>query len=280
MANNEILVDGIDVRFKKINKEDYISITDIAKYFNSQDPSGVIRNWMSNKDSFEFYSLWEEINNPSFNSVQMRRIKTEEVGYNRFTMTPKRWKEEFNAIGIIPGAGKYSAGTFAHRDIAFEFASWISPQFKLYLVTEFQRLKIKEQQALEWSAKRELAKINYRIHTDAIKENIVPTLTDEQLKYVYADEADLLNVALFGKTAGQWRTESPTLKGNIRDYATIEQLLVIANMESYNAILIEQNVPQSERLMQLNNMAKSQLRVLQQSNPRLLVEGRKSDDEE
>lgn len=280
MANNEILVDGIDVRFKKINKEDYISITDIAKYFNSQDPSGVIRNWMSNKDSFEFYSLWEEINNPNFNSVQMRRIKTEEVGYNRFTMTPKRWKEEFNAIGIIPGAGKYSAGTFAHRDIAFEFASWISPQFKLYLVTEFQRLKIKEQQALEWSAKRELAKINYRIHTDAIKENIVPTLTDEQLKYVYADEADLLNVALFGKTAGQWRTESPTLKGNIRDYATIEQLLIIANMESYNAILIEQNVPQSERLMQLNNMAKSQLRVLQQSNSRLLVEGRKSDDEE
>lgn len=280
MANNEILVDGIDVRFKKINKEDYISITDIAKYFNSQDPSGVIRNWMSNKDSFEFYSLWEEINNPNFNSVQMRRIKTEEVGYNRFTMTPKRWKEEFNAIGIIPGAGKYSAGTFAHRDIAFEFASWISPQFKLYLVTEFQRLKIKEQQALEWSAKRELAKINYRIHTDAIKENIVPTLTDEQLKYVYADEADLLNVALFGKTAGQWRTENPTLKGNIRDYATIEQLLVIANMESYNAILIEQNVPQSERLMQLNNMAKSQLRVLQQSNSRLLVEGRNDDDDE
>lgn len=280
MANNEVLVEGIDVRFKKINKEDYISITDIAKYFNSQDPSGVIRNWMSNKDSFEFYSLWEEINNPNFNSVQMRRIKTEEVGYNRFTMTPKRWKEEFNAIGIIPGAGKYSAGTFAHRDIAFEFASWISPQFKLYLVTEFQRLKIKEQQALEWSAKRELAKINYRIHTDAIKENIVPTLTDEQLKYVYADEADLLNVAWFGKTAGQWRTENPTLKGNIRDYATIEQLLVIANMESYNAILIEQNVPQSERLMQLNNMAKSQLRVLQQSNSRLLVEGRKDDDDE
>lgn len=280
MANNEILVSGIDVRFKKINMEDYISITDIAKYFNSQDPSGVIRNWMSNKDSFEFYSLWEEINNPNFNSVQMRRIKTEEVGYNRFTMTPKRWKEEFNAIGIIPGAGKYSAGTFAHRDIAFEFASWISPQFKLYLVTEFQRLKIREQQALEWSAKRELAKINYRIHTDAIKENIVPTLTDAQLKYVYADEADLLNVALFGKTAAQWRRENTTLKGNIRDYATIEQLLVIANMESYNAILIEQNVAQGERLVQLNNMAKSQLRVLQESNSRLLVEGRKNDDDE
>ena len=151
----------------------------------------------------------------------------------------------------------------------------MSPEFKLYLVMEFQRLKAQEQKALEWSAKRELAKVNYRIHTDAIKENIVPTLTDEQLKYVYADEADLLNVALFGKTAAQWRKEKPTLKGNIRDYATIEQLLVIANMESYNAILIEQNVPQSERLVQLNNMAKSQLRVLQQSNSRLLTEGRK-----
>jgi hypothetical protein len=200
----------------------------------------------------------------------MRRIKTEEVGYNRFTMTPKRWKDDFNAIGIIPGAGKYSAGTFAHRDIAFEFASWLSPEFKLYLVTEFQRLKSIEKQELEWSAKRELAKLNYRIHTDAIKENLVPELSDEQLKYVYADEADLLNVALFGKTAAQWRKENPTLKGNIRDYATIEQLLVIANMESYNAILIEQKLPQSERLVQLNNMAKSQLRVLQQSNSKFL----------
>lgn len=269
----EVIVQGLNVNYKIIGKEDYISITDIAKYFNSQDPSGVIRNWMSNKDSFEFYSLWEEINNPNFNSVEMRRIKIDEVGYNRFTMTPKRWKEDFNAIGIIPSAGKYSAGTFAHRDIAFEFASWISPQFKLYLVTEFQRLKAQEQKALEWSAKRELAKVNYRIHTDAIKENIVPTLTEAQLKFVYADEADLLNVALFGKTAAQWRKENPSLKGNIRDYATIEQLLVIANMESLNAYLIEQNIPQEERLKQLNNMARSQLRVLQESNSWLLEEG-------
>ncbi len=270
----EVIVQGLNVNYKIIGKEDYISITDIAKYFNSQDPSGVIRNWMSNKDSFEFYSLWEEINNPNFNSVEMRRIKIDEVGYNRFTMTPKRWKEDFNAIGIIPSAGKYSAGTFAHRDIAFEFASWISPQFKLYLVTEFQRLKAQEQKALEWSAKRELAKVNYRIHTDAIKENIVPTLTEAQLKFVYADEADLLNVALFGKTAAQWRKENPSLKGNIRDYATIEQLLVIANMESLNAYLIEQNIPQEERLKQLNNMARSQLRVLQESNSWLLEEGK------
>lgn len=275
MGNKEVLVQGINVTYKYIGKEDYISITDIAKYFNSKDPSGVIRNWMSNKDSFEFYSLWEEINNPNFNSVKMRRIKNDEVGYNRFTMTPKRWKEEFNAIGIIPSAGKYSAGTFAHRDIAFEFASWISPQFKLYLITEFQRLKSQEQKSIEWSAKRELAKVNYRIHTDAIKENIVPTLTKEQLKYVYADEADLLNVALFGKTALQWRKENSTLKGNVRDYATIEQLLVIANMESLNAYLIEQGISQSERLRQLNNMARSQLSVLQESNSKLLTENRK-----
>lgn len=275
MAKKEVLVQGINVNYKTVRDEDYISITDIAKYFNSQDPSGVIRNWMSNKDSFAFYSLWEEINNPDFKSVEMRRIKTEEVGYNRFTMTPKRWKEEFNAIGIIPSAGKYSLGTFAHRDIAFEFASWISPEFKLYLITEFQKLKEREQKAIEWTAKREFAKINYRIHTDAIKENIVPTLTEEQLKYVYADEADILNVALFGKTASEWRTGNPTLKGNMRDYATIEQLLVIANMESYNAILIEQNLGQSERLKRLNEMAKTQLRVLQQSNSRMLSDGRK-----
>lgn len=220
----EVIVQGLNVNYKIIGKEDYISITDIAKYFNSQDPSGVIRNWMSNKDSFEFYSLWEEINNPNFNSVEMRRIKIDEVGYK--------------------------------------------------LVTEFQRLKAQEQKALEWSAKRELAKVNYRIHTDAIKENIVPTLTEAQLKFVYADEADLLNVALFGKTAAQWRKENPSLKGNIRDYATIEQLLVIANMESLNAYLIEQNIPQEERLKQLNNMARSQLRVLQESNSWLLEEGK------
>lgn len=180
-------------------------------------------------------------------------------------------------MGLISKAGRYG-GTYAHRDIAFKFASWISVEFELYLIKEFQRLKIDEQKELEWNSKRELAKVNYRIHTDAIKENIVPTLTEEQLKYVYADEADLLNVALFGKTAAQWRKENPTLKGNMRDYATIEQLLVIANMESLNAYLIEQNVPQSDRLQQLNNMARSQLRVLQESNSWLLTEGRKDND--
>ena len=188
-------------------------------------------------------------------------------------MSPQKWIESTNAIGIVSKSGN-NGGTYAHRDIAFEFASWLSPEFKLYLVTEFQRLKAQEQKTIEWSAKRELAKVNYRIHTDAIKENIVPTLTEAQLKFVYADEADLLNVALFGRTAAEWRKQNPTLKGNIRDYATIEQLLVIANMESYNAILIEQNVPQGERLKQLNNMAKSQLRVLEQSNSKFLSDNK------
>ncbi len=182
-----------------------------------------------------------------------------------------------STVGIISKAGRYG-GTYAHRNIAYKFASWISVEFELYLVKEFQRLKYEEQKRLEWSAKRELAKVNYRIHTDAIKENIVPTLTEAQLKFVYADEADLLNVALFGKTAAQWRKENPSLQGNIRDYATIEQLLVITNMESLNAYLIEQNIPQEERLKQLNNMARSQLRVLQENNSWLLEEGKNIKD--
>lgn len=277
MTKEEILVKGINVNYKKINAEDYICITDIAKYFNPIYPTDVIRNWMSNKDSFTFYALWEEINNPNFNYAQMHLIKNEEVGLNRFIMTPKRWKEEFNAIGIIPSAGRYSQGTYAHRDIAFEFASWISAEFKLYLITEFQRLKIKEQKDIEWNAKRELARLNYHIHTDAIKENlIVPTLTKQQINFVYANEGDLLNVALFGMTANEWKSKNTNLKGNIRDYASIEQLLVIANMESLNAYLIEQKVPQSERLVQLNNMARSQLRVLSQTNSKFLLENKET----
>lgn len=276
--NRQVEVDGITINYKKINNEDYISLTDIASYYNKEEPSDVIRSWMRNKDSFEFYSLWEELHNPNFNSVQMDRIKTEEVGLNRFTMSPARWKKEFNAIGIVPSAGKYSEGTFAHKDIAFEFASWIDARFKLYIITEFQRLKIAEQKELEWNAKRELAKLNYTIHTDAIKENIVPTLSERQISFVYANEADVLNVALFGKTAEKWRKENPNLKGNIRDYATIEQLLVIANMESFNAILIEQKIPQGERLVQLNNMAKSQLRVLQNSNNRFILDMKKDEN--
>ncbi len=262
MTNKEITVKGLDIRYKKIDKEDYISLTDLARYANPTEPKVPIATWMRSKDVISYLGLWETLHNPDFKGREFETFENA-AGRHSFYLSPQKWIEATNAIGIISKSGN-NGGTFAHRDIAFEFASWLSPEFKLYLVTEFQRLKAQEQQALEWSAKRELAKVNYRIHTDAIKENIVPTLTEEQLKYVYADEADLLNVALFGKTAGEWRKENPTFKGNIRDYATIEQLLVIANMESYNAILIEQGVPQTERLEQLNDMARSQLRVLQQ----------------
>lgn len=270
---NELYVNGIDVKYKKINKDDYISLTDLARYANSSEPKVPIATWMRNKDVISYLGLWEKLHNPDFKGHEFVSFENA-AGRHSFYLSPQKWIESTNAIGIVSKSGN-NGGTFAHRDIAFEFASWLSPEFKLYLVTEFQRLKAQEQKTIEWSAKRELAKVNYRIHTDAIKENIVPTLTDAQLKYVYADEADLLNVALFGKTAAEWRKQNPTLKGNIRDYATIEQLLVIANMESYNAILIEQNISQEERLKQLNNMAKSQLRVLEQSNSKLLEDNRK-----
>ena len=262
----EMIVKEQRIEVIRIGNHEYISLTDLAKYANPEDPSGVIRNWMSNKNSFEFYSLWEEINNPNFNSVESHRIKTEEVPYNRFTMTPKRWKEKFNSIGIIPSSGKYSKGTFAHTDIAFEFASWLSPEFKLYLITEFQRLKKNEayQNKIDWHANRVLAKANYLIHTDAIKSVIVPTLTEEQKKYVYAEEADVLNVALFGMTAKEWRENNPNIadKGNIRDYTDLLHLVILNNLENINAELIEMKVPQSERLVRLNNIARKQIELL------------------
>ena len=237
----QIEVKGQEISVMRIDGKEYISLTDLARYSNKEDPSGVIRNWMSNKNSFEFYSLWEEINNPNFNSVESRRIKIEEVPYNRFTMTPKRWKDLFNSKGIIPSSGKYSKGTFAHSDIAFEFASWLSPEFKLYLITEFQRLKKNEayQNKIDWHANRVLAKAKYIIHTDAIKNTIVPILTEKQKKYVYAEEADVLNVALFGMTAKEWREINPELKGNIRDYTDLLHLVILNNLENINAELIE-----------------------------------------
>jgi hypothetical protein len=249
----------------RVGDVDYISLTDLAKYENPKDPSGVIRNWMSNKESFAFYSLWEELHNDNFNSVESHRIKIDEVGYNRFTMTPNRWKKDFNAIGIIPSSGKYSIGTFAHPDIAFEFASWLNVEFKLYLIKEFERLKQNEsyQNKIDWSVRRELAKTNYRIHTDSIKENIVPTLTDKQKQYVYANEADILNVALFGMTAKEWKEKNPNLDGNMRDYANILQLVILVNLENLNAELIEQGLEQSKRLERLNQIAKKQLVILQ-----------------
>jgi hypothetical protein len=263
----ELVVRDSKVSVLRVGDVDYISLTDIARTYNEKDPSGVIRNWMSNKDSFAFYNLWEMLNNPSFNSVESRRIKNDEVGYNRFTMTPARWKRDFHAVGIVPSAGKYSVGTFAHPDIAFEFASWISVEFKLYLIKEFERLKHDEsyRRQVEWSVRREIAKTNYVIHTDAIKQNIVPTLTEKQKKFIYADEADVLNVALFGLTAKDWREQNPKASGNVRDYADVLYLVVLSNLENLNADMIKNGIAQSERLVRLNNTAKSQLNLLRES---------------
>jgi hypothetical protein len=265
IIKTELKVKNNLIGVRRVEDVDYISLTDLAKYENPKDPSGVIRNWMSNKESFAFYNLWEELHNDNFNSVESHRIKIDEVGYNRFTMTPNRWKKDFNAIGIIPSSGKYSIGTFAHPDIAFEFASWLNVEFKLYLIKEFERLKQNEsyQNKIDWSVRRELAKTNYRIHTDSIKENIVPTLTDKQKQYVYANEADILNVALFGMTAKEWKEKNPNLDGNMRDYANILQLVILVNLENLNAELIEQGLEQSKRLERLNQIAKKQLVILQ-----------------
>lgn len=265
VIKTELKVKDNLVGVMRVGDVDYISLTDLAKYQNPIDPSGVIRNWMSNKNSFDFYNLWEELHNENFNYVESHRIKIDEVGYNRFTMTPNRWKKEFNAIGIIPSSGKYSVGTFAHPDIAFEFASWLNVEFKLYLITEFERLKQNEgyQNKIEWSVRRELAKTNYRIHTDSIKENIIPTLTEKQKQYVYANEADILNVALFGMTAKEWKDKNPNLEGNMRDYANILQLVILVNLENLNAEMIEQGIEQSKRLYRLNQIAKKQFDILQ-----------------
>ena len=263
------------VRVMRVDNVDYISLTDLAKYQNENDPSGVIRNWMSNKNSFDFYNLWEELHNENFNSVESHRIKIDEVGYNRFTMTPNRWKKEFNAIGIIPSSGKYSIGTFAHPDIAFEFASWLNVEFKLYLITEFERLKQNEsyQNKIDWSVRRELAKTNYRIHTDSIKENIIPILTEKQKLYVYANEADILNVALFGMTAKEWKDKNPTLDGNMRDYANILKLVILSNLENLNSEMIAQGIEQKTRLERLNEIAKKQYNILQDSKGIKKLEG-------
>ena len=266
LIKTEMNVNNEKISVMRIVNEEYISLTDLAKYANPTDPSGVIRNWMSNKNSFEFYSLWEELNNENFNSVESHRIKIEEVGYNRFTMTPSRWKKDFNAIGIIPSSGKYSAGTFAHSDIALEFASWLSPEFKLYLIKEFERLKRNEayQEKIDWNASRILSKANYKIHTDAIKKSIVPNLvTDNQKKHAYSTEADLLNVALFGMTAKEWKDKNSGLKGNQRDYADIRQLLVLCNLENINAVMINDKIAQPTRLEKLNKIAIEQLKILE-----------------
>lgn len=265
MIENKIInVKDNEIRVMNTNGTNYISLTDLAKYINLDDPSGVIRNWMSNKNSFAFYSLWEELNNENFNSVESHRIKIEEVGYNRFTMTPSKWKKNFNAIGIIPSSGKYSNGTFAHPDIAFEFASWLSPEFKLYLITEFERLKKKEayQDKKEWEVSRLISKANYTLQTDAIKNYMVPKLTEKQKKFIYANEADVVNVALFGMTSKMWKKDNPNLEGNIRDYADVLHLVILSNLESINSEMILKGIPQEKRLTYLNKIARRQVSIL------------------
>ncbi len=258
-----IIVKGISIATLKQGNEDYISLTDIARNKNEQEPKDVVKNWMRSRTTIEFLGIWEQLNNPAFKGVEFDAFLFE-AGSNSFTLSPSKWIEAAHAIGIITRQGN-QGGTFAHKDIAFEFASWISAGFKLYLIKEFQRLKAEENDRLnlEWNLQRTLAKINYRIHTDAIKENIIPALiTKEQAAFIYASEADMLNMALFGKTAQQWRNENPGKEGNIRDYASLEQLVVLSNMESINAVMLHQGLPQSERIVQLNQIAISQLKSL------------------
>ena len=249
---------------------DYISLTDIARY-KSDEPSDVIKKWMRRKDTIEFLGLWESLNNTNFNSVEFDRIKSE-AGYNSFTLSPKKWISLTNAIGIISKSGRYG-GAFAYSDIAFEFASWISAEFKMHVIQDYKRLKSDENSklSLNWNLNREISKLNYKIHTDAIKEYLLNDLTDEQLSYKYASEADLLNVALFDKRAKQWRDENPKLKGNMRDYANLQELLVLANMESYNAILISKGISQKERMIELRALAKKQLLSLKSLENKKLI---------
>jgi hypothetical protein len=259
---DKITVQGTEITVISEKNSDYISLTDIARVKNP-DANGVIANWMRNRNTIEYLGIWEYLYNPNFKPLEFEGFKNE-AGANAFTLSPQKWIESTNAVGIISKSGRYG-GTFAHKDIAFKFASWISVEFELYVVKEFQRLKEDETRtkSLEWNMQRTLSKINYRIHTDAIKDEIIPKMVSkEQTMFVYANEADLLNVALFGKTAKEWRDENPNDKGNIRDYATLEQLVVLSNMESINALLIRQGLPQGERLVQLNSVAITQMRSL------------------
>jgi hypothetical protein len=245
-----------------IGQDDYISLTDIARY-RSDEPKDVIKNWLRSKATIEFLGLWEELNNPNFKGVEFDSFRNE-AGANAFTLSPQKWIDATNAIGIISRSGRYG-GTYAHKDIAFEFASWVSPEFKLYIIKDYQRLKSDEAHrlALDWNVKRLLSKANYKLHTEAIKQNLIPPeITADKQGFIYANEADVLNVALFGMTAAQWRKDNPELSGNMRDHATIEQLLVLANLENANAMYIEEGKSREERAILLNKLAISQLRTL------------------
>ena len=265
--NKKILVNGSEITIFKLATEDYISLTDIAKHKDANQTDTIIQNWLRNRNTIELLGFWEQLYNPNFKPLEFEGFK-KQAGLNSFVLTPKRWIETTQAIGITSKSGRYG-GTFAHKDIAFEFASWISIEFKLYIIKEFQRLKEDESNRfnLEWNFQRTLAKVNYHIHTDVIKQNIIPQLIDKsKSNFVYASEADLLNVALFGITAKQWREQNPNFEGNIRDEATIEQLVVLSNLESLNSVFIHQEIESSERLSQLNKIAISQMKALVSNN--------------
>ena len=269
MKNNliqaEIDVNNNKIGIMRIGEVDYISLTDLARYADSEEPRLPIRDWMRGKEVISYLGLWESINNENFKGGEFATFKNE-AGSNRFKMSPQKWIKETNAIGIISKSGRYNGGTFAHPDIAFEFASWLSPEFKLYLIKEFERLKKNEayQERIEWHANRILSKANYIIHTDAVKNYIVPTLTEEQKNYVYAEEADVLNVALFGMTAKEWRKNNSKLAktGNMRDYTDLLHLVILNNLENSNAEFIKLGLKQSERLVKLNDSARNQMQIL------------------
>ena len=265
----KITVKDTSVTIISVNANDYICLTDIARY-KSDDPNAVIGNWLRNRNTIEYLGIWESLYNPDFKPLEFEGFR-KEAGLNAFTLSPQKWINTTNAIGIISKSGRYG-GTYAHKDIAFKFASWISVEFELYIVKEFQRLKEEEQKQLGWSAKRELSKINYRIHTDAIKQNLIPAeVTAKQASIIYANEADVLNGAMFGMTAKTWREQNPDLKGNIRDYATINELICLSNMENLNAVFIDQKMPQGERLVKLNRIAIQQMQVLESNDERKLL---------
>jgi hypothetical protein len=258
----KIIVKESNITIIKIDEIDYISLTDIAKVKNPDDSNGVIANWLRSRNTIEYLGIWEYLYNPDFKPFEFEGFKNE-AGANTFTLSPQKWIETTNAIGIVSKSGRYG-GTFAHKDIAFKFASWVSVEFELYVVKEFQRLKEEEQKAIGWTAKRELAKINYHIHTSAISRNLIPKeLSKEQINFIYANEADVLNVSMFGMTAKDWREANPDLKGNIRDYATINELICLSNMESLNSVFINEGLSQQERLMKLNQIAIQQMCVLE-----------------
>ncbi len=269
--NKKIEVKGTQITITSKDKEDFICLTDIARFKDEKRTDYIIQNWLRNRHTIEYLGIWEKLYNPNFNPIEFDGFRNK-AGLNSFVLTSKQWIEKTNAIGLIAKAGRYG-GTYAHKDIAFEFASWISVEFKIYLIKEFQRLKENETKTLDWDIKRSLTKLNYRIHTDAIKQNLIPiSLSKQQIAIVYASEADVLNMALYGKTAKQWRTENKDKIGNIRDYSNVTQLVCLANLENLNALFIKENLPQTERLTKLNQIAIEQMKLLTIDNSNPLIE--------